>query len=117
MLHRLAALAHGLWVLIETFLYRLQHVLLLPARDAPLRAGRAALLERTVAARIRPIAPQPLPVLLVGVVVLQLLAGRTAIDIFVAEIDEVLLAETAPCLDPRCHRLWQRHGDPGFVAR
>src|ERR1700693_3989981 len=27
-----AALAHGLWVLIETFLYRLQHVLMLPAR-------------------------------------------------------------------------------------
>src|ERR1700674_1804244 len=89
-----------LWVLIETFLYRLQHVLMLPARDAPLRTARAALFERTVTACIRPIAPKPLPVLLVGVVVFQLLASRTAIDIFVAEIDEVLLAETSPCLDP-----------------
>ena len=95
MLDRLAPLTHGLRVLIETLLHRLQHVLMLPACDATLRAGRAAMLERAVAARIGPVAPQLLPLLLVRVVVLELLAGRTAIDILVAEIDEVLLAKAA----------------------
>src|SRR4249919_1928464 len=112
MFDRLATLPHGLWVLVEAPLYGLQHVLMLPARDPPLHAGRAARLERTVAARIGPIAPQLLPVLLVRVVVLQLLAGRTAIDILVAKIDEVLFAEATSCLNPRCHRLWQRDRDP-----
>jgi hypothetical protein len=69
MVDRLAALGHGLRV----------HLLMLPALDAPLSAGRAAMLDRAVATRIRPIAKQLLPVLLVRVVVFQLLAGRTAI--------------------------------------
>ena len=43
MLHRLAALAHCLRVLVETLLYRLQNLLVLPACDAPLRTGRAAM--------------------------------------------------------------------------
>ena len=47
--------------------------------------------ERTVAARVCPIAPQLLSVLLVRVVVLQLFASRAAIHILIAEIDEVLL--------------------------
>ena len=53
-----------------------------------------------MAARIRPIAPQLLPLFLVGAVVFELLSGRTAIDILIAEIDEVLLAEAA--ILPRC---------------
>jgi hypothetical protein len=66
---------------------------MLPAGDASLHAGRAATLERTVAACICPIAPQLLSILLVRVIVLQLFASRTAINIFLAEINEVLLAE------------------------
>ena len=65
-----AALAHGLRVLIEALLHGLQDMLMLPARNAPLRTGRAARLEGAVAARIGPIAPQLLPILLVRVVVL-----------------------------------------------
>jgi hypothetical protein len=47
------------------------------------------MLERPVAARIGPVAPQLLSVLLVRMV-LQLLASRTAIHILVAEVDEDL---------------------------
>ena len=71
MLDRLTPLPHRLWVLIETLLHRLQHLLMLPACDAALRPGRAAMLERAVAARIRPITPQLLPLFLVGVVVFE----------------------------------------------
>jgi hypothetical protein len=90
MFDRLTALPHGLRVFVEALLYGLQHILMLPARDAPLHAGGAALLERTVATRICPIASQLLPGLLVRVVVGQLFASRTAIRILVAEIDKVL---------------------------
>ena len=34
-----------------------------------------------------------------------------------AEIDEVLLAETAICLNAGLHRFWKRGGDAGVVAR
>src|SRR6185369_7397053 len=116
MFDRLTALAHGVRVLVETLLHRLQHMFVLPTRDPPLLAGRAARLERTVAACIGPIAPKPLLVLLVRVVVLQIFAGRTAIHVFVAEIDEVLLAEATPCLNARGHRFGERHGNAGFVT-
>src|SRR5262249_40883120 len=76
-----AALAHGLWVLVEALLHGLQYMLMLPPRNAPLRTCRAARLEWAVAARIGPIAPQFLPLLLVRVVVLQLFASRTAIHV------------------------------------
>src|SRR5262245_66498310 len=91
-------------------------MLMLPARDPPLLASRAARLKRTVAARIGPIPPQLLPVLLVGVVVLQLFAGRAAIHIFLAEIDEVLLAEATPCFYARGHRFGERHGNAGLIG-
>src|SRR6266404_5442657 len=65
MFDRLTTLPHGLRVFVEALLYGLQYILMLPARDAPLHAGGAALLERTVATRICPIASQLLPVLLV----------------------------------------------------
>jgi hypothetical protein len=76
MFGRLATLTHGLWVLVEAPLYGLQHVLMLPARDPPFLAGRAARLECTVAAGIGPIAPQLMAVLLIRVVVLQLFAAE-----------------------------------------
>ncbi len=93
----LAPLAHGIRVSAEALLHGLQDVLILPAGDASLLASGTASLERAVAARIGPIAPQLLPVLLVRVVVLELLASRTAIDIIVAKIDKVLLAESQRC--------------------
>src|SRR6266851_5877729 len=97
MFDRRATLAHRLRVFVEALLYGLQYMLMLPAGDASLHAGRAAMLERAVAARIRPIAPQLLPVLLVRVVVLELFASRTAIHILLTEIDKVLLAEATLC--------------------
>src|SRR3984893_12193984 len=95
----LTTLPHGLRAFVEALLYGLQFILILPTADAACHAGGAAVLERTVATRICPIAPQLLPVLLVRIVVLQLFASRTAIRILVAEIDKVLLAEATPCLD------------------
>ena len=97
-LHRFSAYPHSLRVVVEAPLNRFQHVLMLPARNPPLLAGRAARLERTVTADIGPVAPELLPVLFVGVVVVQLFASRAAIHILVAEIDKVLFAEAAPCL-------------------
>src|SRR5260370_7736791 len=116
MFDRLTTLPHGLRVFVEALLYGLQHILMLPARDAPLHAGGAALLERTVATRICPIASQLLPVLLIRIVVLQLFASRTAIRILVAEIDKVLLAEATLCLDSWCHRFGKRNRDSAFIA-
>src|SRR5580692_4214562 len=94
----LAPLPHGQGIVVEAPLHFFQHVLMLPARNPPLLAGCAASFECTVAARIGPIAPQLLAVLLVGVVVDQLFASRTAIRILVAEIDKVLFAKATPCL-------------------
>src|SRR5262252_6636178 len=107
----LATLTHRLRVLVEALLYRLHHMLVLPSRDPSLLAGGAAVLKRATAARIRPIAPQLLPVLLSRVAVAQLFARRAAVHILFAEIDEVLLAEPAFGLGTRCHRLGQRYGD------
>ena len=73
---------------------------MLPALDPPLLAGRAAKLERTAAACIGPIAPKPLLALLVRAMVLQRFAGRTAIHVLVAEVDEVLVAGSDPL--PQC---------------
>src|SRR6476469_6161605 len=55
-LDRLAALTHGLRILVETPLHRLQYMLVLPAGDATLLARRAAVLDRAGAARIGPVA-------------------------------------------------------------
>ena len=70
-----------------------------------------------MATRIRPIAPQLLPLFLVGVVVFELLSSRTAIDILIAEIDKVLLAETALCLNAGRHWFRKCHGDARLIAR
>jgi hypothetical protein len=53
----LAPLPHGLGVIVEAPLHLFQNVLMLPARNPPLLAGRAAGFECTVTARIGPIAP------------------------------------------------------------
>src|SRR5262249_43475094 len=94
MFDRLTTLPHGLRVFVEALLYGLQYILMLPARDAPLHAGGAALLERTVATRICPIASQLLPVLLVRIVVLQLFArfGKRNRDSYVIAGEDFLAA-------------------------
>ena len=53
----LATLTHGLRVLVEALLYGLQYMLMLPAGDPSLLASGAAILERAMAASIRPITP------------------------------------------------------------
>ena len=72
-------------------------------------------MQQRPATRIRPIAPQLLPVLLVRVIVLQLFASWTAIHILIAEIDKVLLAEATLCLNARGHRFGKCHGNAGLV--
>jgi hypothetical protein len=49
-------------------------------------------------------------------VIAELLSGRTNINVLLAHIAEVLLAEAAPCLKPRSPRLWQRHLNPGLMT-
>jgi hypothetical protein len=58
MLDRFPACAHGIGIGVEAFLYRFDDVLMLPAGDAALFAARAFRLERTLSARICPIAMQ-----------------------------------------------------------
>src|SRR5262249_8235094 len=93
MFDRLTTLPHGLRVFVEALLYDLQYILMLPARDAPLHAGGAALLERTVATHICPIASQLLPVLLVRILVLHPFPTRTAMYIIFRKTGTVVLAE------------------------
>jgi hypothetical protein len=57
MFDRLPPLPHGMRVVVEASLCLLQHMLVLPARNPPLLASRAASFECTVTARIGPIAP------------------------------------------------------------
>jgi hypothetical protein len=87
----LAPRAHGVRIFIQLLLHRLEHVLVLPAHGAALRAWRAAAFERAIPAGIGPVAVQLLPVFLACKTVCQFLAGRTAIDIFLGQIDEILL--------------------------
>jgi hypothetical protein len=51
MFDRLAALTHGLRVRIKALLHRFEQMLVLPARDPPLRPRRALGFERAVLAR------------------------------------------------------------------
>ena len=58
MLSRLATLAHSVRVLIEAFLYGLQHMLMLPARDPSLLASGAALFDSAALTGVGPVAVQ-----------------------------------------------------------
>ena len=117
MLDRLAPRAHGLGVLVEPLLHRLDHLLVLPAGDPPLWAFRACRLERTGSARICPIPAHVLAVFHGCHSIGELLPGRAAINILISQINKILLAETAFRFGTGCHRLRQRHGDAGVLAR
>src|SRR4030095_192701 len=97
-------------------LHRLQHLLVLPARDPPLRSCGAAALEWAAMASHGPVAPQRQPTLDIAVVVLELLAGRTAVGVFLGQVDEVLLAKAAVGLGTRGHRLGQGDSDTSSVT-
>src|SRR5215469_12335603 len=89
----LAPRAHRVRIFVEPLLHRLEYVLVLPARDAALRAWRAAAFERAFPTDIGPIAVQRQPVFFARKTVCQFLTGRTAIDIFLRQIHEIFLAE------------------------
>ena len=93
MLDRLAPRAHGLRVLVEPLLHGLDDMLVLPPCDPALHCRRAAALERAGPAGVGPVAAQPQPVFDGGEVVFQPLAGGTAIDVLLWQIDKVLLAK------------------------
>ena len=57
MLDHLAPLTHGPQVQIEPALHRLQHILVLPARDPPLLGSRAAAPQRAGVTGGGPVAP------------------------------------------------------------
>ena len=116
MLRSLTAQGHLVGVPVKPLLNFLQHGFMLPSRDAPLGAGRALSLQRAGLASARPIAAQRLAVLFAGVAIGQPLAGRTEIDVFVRDIDKVLLAEAAVRVEARGHRLRQRDSVTGLLA-
>src|SRR5262245_62617387 len=95
MLRRRATDAHGIGVAVEPALDRLQHGLVLPARDAALGARRTLIFQRAALACARPIAADRLAVLHARAAVRQPFTGRTAIDVVGSDVDEVLLPEAA----------------------
>jgi hypothetical protein len=58
MFGRLAALAHGLRVLVEALLYGLQYMLMLPAGDPSLLANGAALFDSATLTGVGPVAAE-----------------------------------------------------------
>ena len=69
MLDRLAPLAHGLRVRVETLLHGVEQVLVLPPRNASLRTRGALRFERAIGTGSRPIAPQNLAALFARVTI------------------------------------------------
>src|SRR6476620_2253253 len=52
-----------------------------------------------------------------GVVVSELLSGRTAVHILTAEINKILLAEATLGLNARCDRFGKRYRNASLVTR
>jgi hypothetical protein len=75
------------------------------------------ILERACAARLGQVNPHFLAIFISGEVVLQLLAGRAAIDIVLGQINKIRFPEAACRLGARGLRLGQRDRDPGLFAR
>src|SRR5674476_496276 len=93
MLNRLAPLAHLFRMFVEPALHRLKNVFVLPSGDPSLLAGGAVMLDGAALPGIGPIAAQDQSVFLGRVVVGELLAGRTHVNVLLSHIAEVLLAE------------------------
>src|SRR4029450_3734258 len=112
-----AALPHLLGMFVEPALDGLEDLPMLPTRDPALAAGRALGLDRTGQTGCRPIAAERLALLLIRISIGQQLAGRAEIDIFLGNIDEVLLTKAAFGLGARGHGFGQRDGDARLLAR
>jgi hypothetical protein len=89
----LSTLAHGLWVCIETLLHSVEQMLMLPSWNPSLWPCRALGFERTILTGCGPVTPYPFAIFLVRKAIWQLLPSRTAIGVFLWQIDKVLLAE------------------------
>src|SRR5271168_2267254 len=116
MFDRLAALAHLLRMLVEPALNGFENVLMFPSGDPSFLAGGASGLDCTAPADVGPVAAQHQSVFLGRVVVGELLASRTNVNVLVSHIAEVLLAEASFGLCVRGHRLWQRNRDTSLLA-
>jgi hypothetical protein len=79
----------------RALLHGFEQMLMLPSRNQPLRPCSALRFERTILAGRGPEAPYPLAILLVRKPIRQLLPSRTAIGVFLRQIDNVLFAEAA----------------------
>src|SRR5262249_56960087 len=87
-----APLALLLGMLVQPTLHRLNNVLMLPSGDPPLLAGCAAVFDGAVLAGVGPVAAQDQSMFLVCVVVGELLAGRTNVDILPSPVTQALLS-------------------------
>src|SRR5262245_65482737 len=116
MLCRLTTQGHLIGVLIEPLLNLLQHILVLPTRDAPLGASRALNLECAVPASGGPVAAQHSAMLLNGEAIRQPFTCRTAVDVLGRNIDQVLLAKTTCSFCARGQRFRQFHRDASFLT-
>src|SRR5215470_2157514 len=82
-LDRLTTRAHGIRIFVEPFLYGLDNLLVLPARDATLFARRALGLDWAATTRIGPITPKFLAILLSCKPIGKFLTRRAAINVFI----------------------------------
>jgi hypothetical protein len=87
---------------VEPALHRFENMLMFPAGDPAVYCRCATALERAGPAGVGPIAAQSQPVFDVGVVVLQPLAGRTAIDVLLRQIDEAGAWPRSKCCVTSC---------------
>ena len=85
-------------MLVEAPLNGFKNILVLPALDPPLLAGRAELLYRAILASRAPIAMQDLALFLGREAPNQPLASRTEIGILFGNVAKILFPETAVSL-------------------
>ena len=106
MLDRLAALTHGLRVLVEPSLDGLENLFVLPPSDAAFLARWATLLDGAMLAGVGPGAAQCSARLFIRIVVGETLSGWTEVNILIRQVAKVSLDETPLGLVARGLRLW-----------
>ena len=100
-----------------TPLYVLQKRFMLPSGNHALLAGGARCLQGAVGAGLRRISSEVEAIALSLVRdERQCLAGRADVDVVIADLAKVRLAELPIDLHARCHRLGQRDGDVSLAA-
>src|SRR5450631_173261 len=116
MLGRLPAYLHFCRVAIQTSLHRDQHVLVLPARYAPLRSWRAACFERTSAAFGGPVTVQSEPTFDRRHMLDQTLVCRTPILVQSWHVAEGFSVKPPGKSSGGGQGLWHQRHDAGLVA-